>query len=52
MQSTGKEKFTCYVYYKTKPFVEGEPDWESEEEEDEDDDEESGNENWFRLVSN
>ncbi|CDW80107.1 UNKNOWN [Stylonychia lemnae] len=40
MQSTGNEKFTCYVYYKTKLFEAGVDDVSSSEE-DEDENEES-----------
>ena len=40
MQSTGNEKFTCYVYYKTKLFEPGVDDVSSSEDEEEQDDEE------------
>ena len=38
MQSTGNEKFTCYVYYKTKLFEAGVDDVSSSEDEDEEED--------------
>lgn len=40
MQSTGNEKFTCYVYYKTKLFEAGVDDVSSDEEDEEQEDEE------------
>ena len=50
MQSTGKEKFTCYVYFKTKAYKDGDAGWESSDDEDgdegkEDEEEESSPEN-------
>ncbi len=40
MQSTGNEKFTCYVYYKTKLYKpEDEADWAESDLSDCDDDE-------------
>lgn len=39
MQSTGNEKFTCYVYYKTKMFEAGVDDLSSESEDENNEDE-------------